>query len=279
MNKTALCVGINNYPGTGSDLCGCLNDAADWAAVATTFDMSVAKLTDHQATKAAILQALTDRITQMQKDDILLFTFSGHGTQVPDPSGDEPDGMDEALCAHDCFVDGLIYDDELWQLFRRKPVGAQIIMISDSCHSGSVARVIGAPIAVKDSQRRYIPHQLLPESAKQRTQPKADTPLLTTSPTNGANWLKARTSEKVPWPVLLLSGCQDHEYSYDAWIKGRANGAMTYYAVRTLNHTIKAKPNATYTDWFLALRKHLPSTDYPQTPRLVGSFLKRPILG
>ena len=30
--KLALCIGINDYPGTDSDLSGCVNDANDWAA-------------------------------------------------------------------------------------------------------------------------------------------------------------------------------------------------------------------------------------------------------
>jgi hypothetical protein len=32
MAKKALCIGINNYPGTHMDLQGCVNDANDWAA-------------------------------------------------------------------------------------------------------------------------------------------------------------------------------------------------------------------------------------------------------
>ena len=32
MAKYALCIGINNYPGTASDLAGCVNDVDDWAA-------------------------------------------------------------------------------------------------------------------------------------------------------------------------------------------------------------------------------------------------------
>jgi hypothetical protein len=31
MAKTALCIGINDYPGTANDLSGCINDAQDWA--------------------------------------------------------------------------------------------------------------------------------------------------------------------------------------------------------------------------------------------------------
>ncbi len=32
MSKKALCIGINDYPGTQNDLSGCVNDANDWAA-------------------------------------------------------------------------------------------------------------------------------------------------------------------------------------------------------------------------------------------------------
>ena len=32
MAKRALCIGVNNYPGTHMDLEGCVNDAQDWAA-------------------------------------------------------------------------------------------------------------------------------------------------------------------------------------------------------------------------------------------------------
>ena len=31
MSKKALCIGINNYPGTHMDLQGGVNDANDWA--------------------------------------------------------------------------------------------------------------------------------------------------------------------------------------------------------------------------------------------------------
>ena len=35
MTKLALCIGINNYPGTDMDLAGCVNDANHWAAELT----------------------------------------------------------------------------------------------------------------------------------------------------------------------------------------------------------------------------------------------------
>jgi hypothetical protein len=65
-----------------------------------------------------------------------------------------------------------------------------------------------------------------------------------------------------------MSGCQDTEYSYDAWFQGRPNGAFTYVALRALK-SLPAK--ATYRDWYKAIRKVLPSRQYPQTPNFYGS--------
>ena len=50
MAKRALCIGINDYPGTDSDLAGCLNDACDWTAILEQRGFSVQKLLDQQAT-------------------------------------------------------------------------------------------------------------------------------------------------------------------------------------------------------------------------------------
>jgi hypothetical protein len=36
MSHRALCVGINDYPGSNMDLAGCVNDARDWQALLDT---------------------------------------------------------------------------------------------------------------------------------------------------------------------------------------------------------------------------------------------------
>jgi hypothetical protein len=70
------------------------------------------------------------------------------------------------------------------------------------------------------------------------------------------------------YAALLMAGCQDSEYSYDAYFQGRPNGAFTFVALREL---AKLKPNATYRNWYDAIRKALPSQQYPQSPNLFGS--------
>jgi hypothetical protein len=78
--------------------------------------------------------------------------------------------------------------------------------------------------------------------------------------------------------ALLIAGCQDSEYSFDAYFAGRPNGAFTYVALDSLK---KLPKNATYLDWFQKIRKVLPSQQYAQTPNLFGasSMKKWKVLG
>src|SRR5690349_4116433 len=98
MAKRAVCVGINDYPGTNMDLAGCLNDAKDWQTLLERRGYRVEALHDREATRARIVDALTAAIQQTAADDAFVFTFSGHGSWLPDDDRDEPDARDEMLC-------------------------------------------------------------------------------------------------------------------------------------------------------------------------------------
>ncbi len=83
---------------------------------------------------------------------------------------------------------------------------------------------------------------------------------------------KLQLASKLRAATLLLSGCKDTEYSYDAWFNGRSNGAFTYVALQALK-ILPAK--AVYRDWYREIRKVLPHTRYPQTPQISGSWRQR----
>ena len=89
--------------------------------------------------------------------DSLVITFSGHGTYAPDKNGDEPDGLDEGLCPYDIKQGKVLIDDEIHQLFAQRAAGVRIVLISDSCHSGTVIR---APAS--DPDAAYPPPGLIP---------------------------------------------------------------------------------------------------------------------
>jgi hypothetical protein len=118
-------------------LFGSESDAAKMAdlAEAAGFDVK-AKLLGAQATAPNVIRAIQQAIAQLTPTDILLITYSGHGSTTPDLNKDEADGYDETWC----LFDRQILDDELYALWKDAPVGSRILVVSDSCHSGSVTR-------------------------------------------------------------------------------------------------------------------------------------------
>jgi len=74
MSKKALCIGINDYPGTQNDLSGCVNDANDWAATLTARGFTVSKLIDAQATKAAMVAGIGGLVSGAAKGDTVVIT-------------------------------------------------------------------------------------------------------------------------------------------------------------------------------------------------------------
>ena len=253
MSKKALCIGINDYPGTANDLAGCVNDANDWAAELSARGFAVSKLLDGQATKAAMQEAIGGLITGARQGDTLIITYSGHGTWVPDSSGDEPDGRDEALCPWDIGSAGPLIDDEIHQMFDQRADGVRILLISDSCHSGSVTRGDDSDLDPGMPRARFMPPQDWMHAS--------ELPAAPLRPKTLVNGLKKSGGD------LLLAGCMDTEYSYDTSFKGRPNGAFTYYALKTLRDT---KP-ANYAAWFKAIRSYLPSSSLPQNPQVLGT--------
>lgn len=262
MAKTALCIGINNYPGTGMDLAGCVNDANDWADLLAARGFTVTRLIDKQATKAAMAAGMKQVIGGAAKGDLVVITFAGHGTFMPDTNGDEPDRQDEGLCPYDVHEGGgALIDDEIHALFAARKAGVKLVLISDSCHSGTVTRDVDAPPA--DLPRpRFMPYENWARKAPAAAAPKQ-------ARKAGSAFKKVLHANDGD---LLLSGCEEGptKYSYDTAFKGRPNGAFTYHALKTLREVEAANPKATYADWHKAISKVLPSTSCPQKPQIVG---------
>ncbi len=258
--RVAVCVGINDYPGTSNDLSGCVNDAKDWASLLKNqFQFSnITMLLDRNATWSKVTSALQSMIKNSNKGDSLVFTYSGHGSSVPDGDGDEPDGRDEVLCLYDKFL----VDDDLRNIIGQLKDGVKLTIISDSCHSGTVTRAqlpkttgIWATIKKFFNKKDYKRARYMPPQDDKVAMLVARLPL------------KGRIFSTEGMKDVLVTGCTSTEYSYDAHINGKYNGAMTYHAIQS----VKKNPNASYNDFYAELRKRLPSSQYPQTPQLEGS--------
>jgi len=261
MNRYGLCIGINDYPGTGSDLSGCVNDANDWTAALKARGFQVERILNKQATGKEIRAGIQRTVAKAQSGDLVVIQYSGHGSFVPDVDGDEPDGTDECICPYDINTKGEITDDELFTLYSAKTPGVKLVVFSDSCHSGTVSKFmpIGTPPSTKgrSAQRRKV--RFLPPQTFLSRRRLSEL---------GVRRAARRSAPPGRHAGLLFAGCQDVEYSYDAYFNGRPNGAFSFVALKTLGQLSKA---ATYQQWFNAIRKLLPSQQYPQSPNLFGT--------
>lgn len=258
MAKKALCIGINDYPGTGSDLAGCVNDANDWKAALQKRGFDVDMLLDSQATKKNMKDQIEVLVREARPKDLVVITYSGHGSWIPDLDNDEPDARDEVLCPYDIAQNRPFVDDEIHNIFAERDRGVKIVFISDSCHSGSLLKVAPPPAESTGAKIRFLgPESFLTADQLQIARSRASRRPLGAPRTFGG---------------VLLSGCQDTEYSYDASFNNRPNGAFTYFALKVL---LTLKPDATYRDWFREIRESLPNRMHPQTPNLQGTSSQR----
>jgi len=251
--KKALCIGIN-YKDTEHELFGCVNDADDWARLLTTNGFDVGVLAEKQATKGQMVQTMRLLVMGLQPGDTGVITFSGHGTWIPDRSGDEPDGRDEAFCPADMGDDGsnLLLDDEMREILAALPSAAHLVLVTDCCHSGSIYRMM-APGRGKRRVRFLPPSHFL----------KTD---VLVSGMDRAFGQSVKKTNNPPPGVVHFSGCRDTEYSTDAEIDNRPCGVFSYVATRAFAEV--AAKGGSYADAHKLIRRHLPNGDFQQTPLL-----------
>ncbi len=198
------------YGGWDGRLQGCLNDATSMRALAEAAGFTSTSVLDEAATAAGVTAAIGALAGAKAPGDLCLISYSGHGGQVADEDGDEDDGQDETWV---CF-DRQLLDDELHLAWTRFPSGMRVLVISDSCHSGSVVRdEVDRPLTrgMPDEQQT---RDNLARSAAYRAIKQQ---------------VAARGDLEVGASVLLISGCQDDEVSYD----GQGNGAFTQSLLQT----------------------------------------------
>ena len=233
----ALHLGLNAvsaaaYAGWDGPLAACEFDANDMAAIARRQGMKATVLLTKKATRARMLAALRGPARTLKSGDFFFITITGHGGQVPDSSGDESDKRDETWCLYD----GQLIDDELYFELSRFKAGVRILMLSDSCHSGTVARELAPPppppgqrvklMPESVARRTYQEHQAFYDklqadvaAAARKTFTDPDAALAQVGAAAEATALVGKFNPA----VVLISGCQDNQTSMD----GDHNGAFT----------------------------------------------------
>ncbi|MER7466075.1 caspase family protein [Streptomyces sp. NPDC097981] len=238
-------VGLNNvdprkYDGWDGQLVACENDARDMAELARAAGFGDTVILTKDATVDTVTTALRKAAGELRGGDILLFTYSGHGGQMPDTDGDEPDELDETLV----FFDRQFLDDELHRELQRFDKGVRVVTLLDCCHSGTSIEMIDDP--APGEAVRLMPvlkQQQIFERDKAFFQ-KLQRELRSTNG-NGAE----------PG-VVLISACQDDQVAMD----GRVNGKFTETLLRVWNG---GEFSGGYETFHHDIKKRMPATQVP----------------
>lgn len=256
-------MGINDYIAyedePGGDLRGAERDALLMRAVLTERwglkEENTRTLLSREATKDAIREVITGWLSdQAGPGDVAIFYFAGHGAQAFDLDGDEPDGLDETLAPTDILPFSTandIRDDEfrLWLT----GVGTDVVVILDSCHSGTATR--GGNMRTR-SLDRPLPTEngKEPERVRQRYDPESMTDGSTT--------------------IIELSAAAPNQSAVEGDFptgdggRTEARGAFTYHLVRELR---QASRDTSWEELLSHLMSSMKADQFMQDPQLTGS--------
>lgn len=230
-NRLGLFIGINDYPLIPeAPIAGCVNDARELRDLfAERFGVARSLLlTDRQATRAGIGAALRALVAQARigrsKGPVhVVIAYAGHGGYVADDGNDEEDGRDETWVPHDSSLrkgENDIRDDEIAAVLGELlAIGAQVVLISDSCHSGSVHR-----------SAAFAGVRGLPRG--ENAPPGPAVRLFAELPAGGEGRLRGRPG------LLSYAACDDQQTARECSdAEGRVGGRLTYVLRRLLAET------------------------------------------
>ena len=270
-------VSADAYGGWDGPLAACEFDATDMAAIAKAKDMKPTLLLTKKATRANVLAGMRAAAKSLKAGDLFFMSYSGHGGQVPDVSGDEDDKQDETWC----LFDGQLIDDELYFELSKFGDGVRVLVLSDSCHSGTVTRAPLVPVTIPGQRPKLMPasvamrtyreHQAFYDKlqldvakAAGKAAVDPDTALANVS----ASGRLAAIVKSFKPTVVLISGCQDNQTSMD----GDHNGAFTEQLLRVWS---QGGFTGNYGSFHARIRAALPPTQSPNLFALgkAGTFL------
>jgi hypothetical protein len=294
----SLHIGLNEVDpavyGSKLELSGCVNDANDLSKIAEKQGYTPTILLNNQATAANIIEQISQNAQALQNGDIFLLTYSGHGSSIPDSTGDEADGQDESWV----FYDRQFLDDELYNLWLNFREGVRVFVLSDSCNSGTMLKSVMLTQKLKKTKsamstilKNFDKDVFETGATKAAVKKKIKLMPASISYKNYTenldhyreiqNMFRGVKSQEPAASIILISGCQDDEFSYDygtnglftskvkeTWNRGSFDGTHNRF------HTdIAQKVSANQTDQnpnFMVLGKHT-STFAQNKPFIVNA--------
>lgn len=268
MNKKgySLHIGLNGvdasrYDNWDGKLFACENDATVYKTIAEQSGFSsIDMLLTKKATSTNVLKAIKKAAAELTAGDIFLISYSGHGGTVEDENGDEDDLQDETWCLYD----RQLIDDELFEAFNAFDADVRILMFSDSCHSGTVARFApGDNSALAKQMRREQEKEdaLVKEGYLSRLVPPDKQAGINRAQSAALKKIKEKPvvlKKDINAAVMLFAACQDSESARELGENGVFTATLKKILRSGLPDTIK-----TYKDLYKQISISIPKVQSP----------------
>lgn len=263
ITKHALIIAIGDYP-----------DGSGWGDISSVNDVplineillkqgfnqeNITKLIDSDATYNGIKSLFNETKKKLNKGDILMIHYSGHGQQIADNNGDESDDMDEAIVPHDAMAsysynyegENHFRDDELGEFFNqfRNELGidGQLFVTFDSCHSGSATRGFGK---TRGGKAVFAKPNWKPKKSEK---PEA------------SDMMEKTVLESNAAPFIFLSGASANELNYEY----KSYGSLSYALSKAFN---QLGNGFTYKQLFAKVSSVMYEVSRMQTPTVEGNL-------
>ncbi len=240
MKGYSLHIGVNKvdkkHYGNLQNLSAACQDAIDMQnmAVDTYGYESLGLLQDKQASSDKVLKKIKAAAKKCKSGDIFLISYSGHGSQISIPiRGRRRHEIEDQTW---CLWDRQLIDDEIYNVFKTFKKGVRVLIISDSCHSGTIAKSIGEmnhsenPDTIITELGMSINDYLKANRLRSRKVTRANASSIIKKNLNLYTSIYKKTpavdeSEEINPSVLQISACQDSQVTFD----GMINGVFTSY--------------------------------------------------
>ena len=249
MTKLALLIGIN-YFNTQHELGGCINDVHNLKkTLVNKFsyqESNIQTLTDDENSESNnyptgnnIKNALENFIKNIKNNNVkeVWISYSGHGTNLDDISGDENDNKDEAIVPVD-YQNGMITDD-LWNKYMQEiPETCHVTCLFDCCHSGTMSdlKYNYKYIKTPPSRVRKYRQQIVRYGYYWK---RYYIPYWVTVPSE-TRWNREENTNvpNIKCSIFTISGCKDNQTSADVYNteKNKWGGALTNAFIETIDN-------------------------------------------
>jgi hypothetical protein len=218
---------------------------------------------NQRATQANILHRLQAMVDRAEPGDLLIFHYSGHGSQIRDRDGDElTDLLDELICPYDMDWDRGTYilDDDLDAVFDGLPEGVLLEAFFDCCFWGASSRALDgqtAPHSLR-SDVRFLPPPL---DIAARFEGEEES--LATHRFEGCSCFNHN---------VLWGASQEGRIAAEDVLEGRVHGVFTYHACRFIEANVERLVGLGYSREQLLedVRAFLEMEGYVQVPELAA---------